>query len=461
MMKSLAKYISKYLLSFSACIIFLLVLNVVCFIATFHSTIMKDYGYTSPQNMLEVVSEASSESGTTAAVQSLLHEHQIWAIYLTQDGETAWSYEAPAELPEHYTIQDIALFSKGYLEDYPVFVWDDEDGLLVLGYPKGSYTKFTTNYFSAKAIQKVPVFLTFLLFFDLALLFAAYFLSKHKIIKNTEPIIASIQTLSEGKSAVLATNGELSELASSVNKASQILSRQNEARENWISGVSHDIRTPLSMIMGYAQRIAQDEAASTSIREEAQIVQRQSAKIRELVLDLNLVSKLEYDMQPLHKEPVRLAKLLRSYVAEILNAGIPENCSLEISVDEAAETKQLDCDSRLITRAVNNLVQNSIGHNPQGCHVLISLTCTDDTITISVKDDGVGFSADKLKELEEKPHYMDSTDERLDLRHGLGLLLVRRITQAHDGKMTIKSELNAGCETILSFPSLVFKEVMH
>lgn len=460
-MISLAKYISKYLLSFSACIIFLLVLNVVCFIATFHSTIMKDYGYTSPQNMLEVVSETSSRNGTTAAVQSLLHEHQIWAIYLTQDGETAWSYEAPAELPEHYTIQDIALFSKGYLEDYPVFVWDDEDGLLVLGYPKGSYTKFTTNYFSAKAIQKVPVFLTFLLFFDLALLFAAYFLSKHKIIKNTEPIIASIQTLSEGKSAVLATNGELSELASSVNKASQILSRQNEARENWISGVSHDIRTPLSMIMGYAQRIAQDEAASTSIREEAQIVQRQSAKIRELVLDLNLVSKLEYDMQPLHKEPVRLAKLLRSYVAEILNAGIPENCSLEISVDEAAETKQLDCDSRLITRAVNNLVQNSIGHNPQGCHVLISLTCTDDTITISVKDDGVGFSADKLKELEEKPHYMDSTDERLDLRHGLGLLLVRRITQAHDGKMTIKSELNAGCETILSFPSLVFKEVMH
>ncbi|MCH3973007.1 MAG: HAMP domain-containing histidine kinase [Oscillospiraceae bacterium] len=450
-MKSLAKYISKYLLSFSACIIFLLVLNVVCFIATFHSTIMKDYGYTSPQNMLEVVSEASSESGTTAAVQSLLHEHQIWAIYLTQDGETAWSYEAPAELPEHYTIQDIALFSKGYLKDYPVFVWDDEDGLLVLGYPKGSYTKFTTNYFSAKAIQKMPVFLTFLLFFDLALLFAAYFLSKHKIIKNTEPIIASIQTLAEGKPAALAANGELSELASSVNKASQILSRQNEARENWISGVSHDIRTPLSMIMGYAQRIAQDEAASTSIREEAQIVQRQSAKIKELVLDLNLVSKLEYDMQPLHKEPVRLAKLLRSYVAEVLNAGIPENCSLEISVDEAAETKQFDCDSRLMKRAVNNLVQNSFGHNPQGCHILILLTCTEETITISVKDDGVGFSADKLKELEEKPHYMDSTDERLDLRHGLGLLLVRRITQAHNGIMTIKSKPNAGCETILSF----------
>ena len=172
---------------------------------------------------------------------------------------------------------------------------------------------------------------------------------------------------------------------------------------------------------------------------------------------MNLVSKLEYDMQPLHKEPVRLAKLLRSYVAEILNAGIPENCSLEISVDEAAETKQLDCDSRLITRAVNNLVQNSIGHNPQGCHVLISLTCTDDTITISVKDDGVGFSADKLKELEEKPHYMDSTDERLDLRHGLGLLLVRRITQAHDGIMTMKSEPNAGCETVLSFLPPVFK----
>jgi len=453
-MKEFGNYISKHLLRFIALMITLLLANVFFFALSFRGIVAGDYGQSSPKAMIQKVAAVSTEIGTTSEMEAQLREHQIWAMFLGQTGVLLWSAGIPDELPSAYTVQDVASFSKGYLQDYPVFVWGTDKGLLVLGYPKDSYVKYTSNYFSTRAVEQMPIFLFGAFVLNTLLLFAAFWLSKKGILKGTTPIIESLASLSEGTPLSLCVNGEMSQIAESVNKASRILSRQNEARENWISGVSHDIRTPLSMIMGYAQRIAQDETASTSIREEAQIVQRQSAKIKELVLDLNLVSKLEYDIQPLHKRPVRLAKLLRSYGAEILNAGIPENCSLEISVDVSAETKQLDCDSRLISRAVNNLVQNSMGHNPQGCHVLISLACTEDMITISVKDDGVGLSADKLKELEEKPHYMDSTDERLDLRHGLGLLLVRRITQAHNGIMTMNSEPNAGCETILSFPSL-------
>ena len=82
-----------------------------------------------------------------------------------------------------------------------------------------------------------------------------------------------------------------------MNKASSILNRQNEARANWISGVSHDIRTPLSMIMGYAGRIAENETASKTIQEQAEIVRKQSVKIKELVQDLNLVSQDVYKRQ--------------------------------------------------------------------------------------------------------------------------------------------------------------------
>ena len=131
--------------------------------------------------------------------------------------------------------------------------------------------------------------------------------------------MSAVETLADGKPVSLHISGELSEIANSVNKASSILNRQNEARANWISGVSHDIRTPLSMIMGYAGRIAENESASKTIQEQAEIVRKQSVKIKELVQDLNLVSQLEYEMQPLHKEMVRLSKLLRSYVADLLN----------------------------------------------------------------------------------------------------------------------------------------------
>lgn len=117
----------------------------------------------------------------------------------------------------------------------------------------------------------------------------------------------------------------------------------------------------------------------------------------------------------------------------LLNAGIPEQYSLETEISKDAETAVIECDARLISRAVSNLVQNSIHHNPQGCTISLRLSCPDTAILLTVADNGVGLSDEKLRELEEKPHYMESTDERLDLRHGLGLLLVRQIVEAHGG----------------------------
>ena len=262
--------------------------------------------------------------------------------------------------------------------------------------------------------------------------------------------MASIKMLSQGKAVDLSIRGELSEIADSVNQASQILSRQNKARANWISGVSHDIRTPLSMIMGYAQRIASDNTVNDNVRQEAEIVQTQSAKIKDLVQDLNLVSQLEYEMQPLHREPVRLSKLLRSYAADLLNAGIGPNYSVDVEISSDAETAVMECDARLISRAINNLVQNSIHHNPQGCTIRLRLDYSDSAISLTVADNGVGLSKEKLRELE-KPHYMESTDERLDLRHGLGILLVRQIVEAHRGTMEILSEPHNGYQTVLTF----------
>ena len=451
-MKAFGKYISKYLLSFFVFALVLLLINILAFALTFGGIVFREYGSASPANMLEAVAADLSASGISEERLQELNRNQIWAMLLDASGHCIWEASLPEEIPTQYTIQDVAVFSKGYLQDYPVFVRNTDNGLLVLGYPKDSFMKLTGNYFPIRAIRIFPLFITGILAIDIVLLFLVYYLSKRKIAKNTEPIMASIKTLSTGKPVDLSIRGELSEIADSVNQASQVLSRQNQARANWISGVSHDIRTPLSMIMGYAQRIAGDHGASGNIQQEAEIIRVQSAKIKDLVQDLNLVSQLEYEMQPLHKEPVRLSKLLRSYAADLLNAGIPEKYSVEVEISKGAETAVIECDVRLVSRAINNLVQNSIHHNPQGCHISLSLDCSSKSVSITVADNGVGLSAEKLRELEEKPHYMESTDERLDLRHGLGLLLVRQIAVAHGGEFKIENTAAQGCKMSLKFP---------
>ncbi len=451
-MKSLGKYISKYLASFAGLVLILLFINCLAFAWTFYGVVTKDYGGFSPQNMLEAAAESASLEGISDEISGQLKTNHIWAVYLDMEGDRVWDVDAPDEIPECFTVQDVAVFAKGYLAGYPVFIRNTDDGMLVLGYPQDSYMKLPSNYYSLRSIKTFPFFVMGILAADLAILFLAYYYSKRKILKNAEPIITSIVTLGNGRPASLSMHGELSGIADSVNKASAILSRQNQARANWISGVSHDIRTPLSMIMGYAERIAHENSADSHIRREAEIIRQQSVKIRELVQDLNLVSSLEYEMQPIHKIPVSLAGLLRSYTAELLNTGLPSKYSINIGITPAAETVLFDCDARLISRAVGNLVQNSISHNPDGCDIALALDCTDESISLSVSDNGIGLSTEKLKELNEKPHYMESTDDRLDLRHGLGLILVRQITDAHSGTMKIESEYQKGCKAILNFP---------
>ena len=452
-MKAFGTYISKYLLSFFAFVLVLLLVNILAFALTFGGIVSREYGAASPANMLETVAADLSASGISEETKQELNSNHIWAMLLDVNGVCDWSVSLPEEIPTQYTIQDVAVFSKGYLQNYPVFVRNMANGLLVLGYPKDSFMKLTGNYFPIRAIRLFPLFVTGILAIDILLLFLVYYFSKRKISKNTEPIMASIKTLSTGKPVDLSIRGELSEIADSINQASQVLSRQNQARANWISGVSHDIRTPLSMIMGYAGRIASDRLASGDIQQEAEIIRAQSAKIKDLVQDLNLVSQLEYEMQPLHKEPVRLSKLLRSYAADLLNTGIGEKHSVEVEISPEAETAVIECDARLISRAIGNLVQNSINHNPQGCDIFLSLDCSSEDVSITVADNGVGISAEKMRELEEKPHYMESTDERLDLRHGLGLLLVRKIVEAHGGGTRIESAPQSGCQTALTFPN--------
>lgn len=452
-MRSFGKYISKFLARFTAMILILFFFNIAAFGWTFFEIISKDYGDISPKNMLDKLETAVSVNGITDESAKQLESGNIWAVYTDICGKVIWTLNAPSEIPKQFTVQDIAVISKGYLADHPVFIRNTTDGMLMLGYPKDSYTKLTSNYFSLHSIERIPFFIVSILVFDFAILFLAYFFSKRKILKNTEPIIDSIEALENGEPISVSVRGELSAVANSVNKVSLILSKQNQARANWISGVSHDIRTPLSMVMGYADRIAHENNVDADIRKEAEIIAQQGAKIKELVQDLNLVSRLEYEMQPLNKAPIRPAALIRSYAAELLNTGLSDSYSVDIEITPAAETVIFDCDERLISRAINNLVQNSIRHNPKGCNIILRLDCTAETIELTVSDNGVGITEEKLKELKEKPHYMESTDDRSDLRHGLGLNIVRQITEAHNGTMQLTSAKHSGTNVKLIFPN--------
>lgn len=275
MIKSLGKYISGYLVTFIAFTVALVIINTLFLGGSFYNIITQNYGATSPQNMLDQIEPLSSSNRIEESGIDKLQQNNIWAMFLDSNGNVAWSVDLPDKIPMHYTLQDVAVFSKGYITDFPVFIRNIDSGILVLGYPSDSYTKLTSNYYSMKAINRLPYTISILLVIDFILLFIIYYFSKRKIVKNTEPLITALETLSTGKTVFLSSvHGELSQIADSINKTSNILSKQNIARANWICGVSHDIRTPLSMIMGYAAKLENSDSLDSTTRKTATIIKK-------------------------------------------------------------------------------------------------------------------------------------------------------------------------------------------
>ena len=156
-------------------------------------------------------------------------------------------------------------------------------------------------------------------------------------------------------------------------------------------------------------------------------------------------------MQPLRFSNIYPVELARQVVCEFLDSDLDKKYVFEFESDPQCETEFIRGDEALLKRAITNLIQNSINHNANGCIITISVSCNEKEITIVVSDNGVGVSAEKLKALNSKTHYLESTDRTLHLRHGLGVLLVWQIIEAHKGTMKIESEEKKGYKTTLIF----------
>lgn len=454
-MRNFGKFISKHFFIYLSVVILIVALDLLIFFFTFNGTV-SNINKNNPVQTLEKISDnltiQNGEYLLNNEYQKYLAMNNIWGIIIDDNGNVIWQHNLPKEIPLKYSLQDVATFSKGYIEDYPVFTWKQDNNLLVLGYPKNSYSKFMTNYLPLSAIQKIPFILLIMLVSNIAILFIVYYLSKRNVMLKVAPILNGIDKLSHGETVTLHINGELEEIGNRINETSLQLKKQNQARANWISGVSHDIRTPLSMIMGYADRISSTLNIEENTKKQADIIKSQSVKIKNLVQDLNLVSQLNYNVQPIQEQPVYFCKMIREIVVEYLNNEMNNKFEFELSLNSATEQIAIMGDERLLSRAIQNLISNSINHNESGCTISVNLEVNRNNLILTISDNGKGISEKELEKIQSTPHYLQSTDDRLDLRHGLGLLLVKEIISIHKGTVSISSELNKGFSTTISLP---------
>ncbi len=453
-MNSMMKILSRYVFSAAGVAFVLLIVNFAVLAAwVVQTSKTTQRGYNAAQIADSLVRSDDGYALSEPAGSSMENNRQ-WAMLLDNtSGGIIWSRDLPDNIPQHYTLSDVASFSRWYLNDYPVTVWKHPDGLLVLGGEKDSVWKYSITEPMA-VMDNAAVWITVILILNALVAVLLALLFGLRLLRALKPLARGIEDMAVNEPVELSTRGLLGDLAAGINKASEQLSRQeaalkkrDDARTRWIAGVSHDIRTPLSLVMGYASELEDDSGLPQDRREQAGVIRRQSERIKTLVSDLNLASKLEYDMQPLRKAAFQLPALLRSIAADFYNGGLDDCYSIDVMISEDAKNAVINGDEELLRRAVFNLITNSIRHNPDGCAIKVTLDKRLGSYIVGVSDNGTGLPQEIIESLK---HPIGTAELR---SHGLGLAMVRQIAKAHDGTAGFRNLPEGGCAAELCLPS--------
>gem|GEM_PF-110525 len=349
-----------------------------------------------------------------------------WAMVLDDDGSVIWQHDLPQNLNKHYTASEIASFSRWYLDDWPVFCWTADYGLFVAAMPRGSVWRCNI-YNNAQLMNAMAAGMLPALALLLGVPAACCLLFSWRGARRLQTIAAGLATVADGGTIRLPTDGFAGELADTVNRTSEQLRRRNEiiarrddARTSWIAGVSHDVRTPLALILGWAEQLEQDTALPAAARQKACGIRTQSEKLRALIEDLNLTSKLQYGAQPLRCQPTQAGPLLRRLAAEFCDSPLAASCTVALEIAPDADKAILNADAALLARAVENLLHNAACHNPGPVQVQLSAVRTGKTLRITIADDGAGYPPAVL-------HALQTGEAGENTPHILGLHVVEQI----------------------------------
>lgn len=335
--------------------------------------------------------------GYTFTGEALLRPEN-WAMLLDEGGQVVWSFRKPADVPDAFSLTEVASFIRWYLGDYPVQCRVRDDGLLVVGDAKGSIWKHDIAL-NTESLLQMPVWAAGLFLMALGCVLSLAYLVTRRWFQQSQQV-------------------------------------RDEARAGWINGVSHDIRTPLSVVMGYAAQMEEDSALPPDRRRQASAIRAQSQVIRDLVNDLNLTMRLDCAMQALREERLQPAALLRRTAADFLNGGLAEGFPVEVELP-SEPLPDIKADEFLLRRAVNNLLTNCVRHNAPGCGIRMGGRVEADQVVLWVEGGQAAQSQSApSRQLEEDG----------GAAHGTGLRLVAQIAAAHGGKARFFTGAAYRCE---------------
>ncbi|AHV99414.1 sensor histidine kinase [Paenibacillus sabinae] len=304
---------------------------------------------------------------------------------------------------------------------------------------------------SAYVSQLLGMLLGFLILFFIGGLISLITYGKQN--KFYSPILNAVRRISKGDFTAQVEDveryGRMGELVEGINEMASELSRMETMRQDFISNVSHEIQSPLTSIRGFARALRNDGISRETREHYLDIIEAESARLSGLSDSLLKLSVLESGNFPFEAKPFRLDRQLRNIILACEPQWMGRGIEVEAELPETTVTAVED----LLIQVWTNLLHNSIKFTPAGGTITIAARPLNGGAEVIISDTGTGIEGEDLPRIFERFYKADKARSAGAGGSGLGLSLVKKIVDLHQGEVRAESRVGEGTAFVVTLPA--------
>ena len=285
----------------------------------------------------------------------------------------------------------------------------------------------------------------------------AFLMIEKKNMKYIGKIAVAIQNISEGDlntQIEVVGDNEFSAMASNLNRMEadirKLMDKERESertKNELITNVAHDLRTPLTSIIGYLELLAGNRQIPEDMQHKyIEIAYGKSRRLEKLIEDLFGFTKLNYGKISMKVSKVDIVKLLSQMLEEFYPNFMEKNLAYELQSNVTA--KVITADGNLLARLFDNLINNAIKYGSEGKKIIVKVDAKDDIVTVSVTNYGYVIPAEELPLIFNKFYRVEQSRSSKTGGTGLGLAIAKNIVDMHGGTISVASDLNGTVFTV-------------
>ncbi|WP_227935947.1 sensor histidine kinase [Alkalihalobacillus deserti] len=250
----------------------------------------------------------------------------------------------------------------------------------------------------------------------------------------------------------ITSNDESGSLAQAINDLAVDLKRYRDTRQEFFANISHELRTPMTYLEGYANILKEGLYQTEEERiHYLDIIHKESKRVTRLIEDLFELSKIEEGKLSLHKEAIDLQEVLENVIQKVNLKAKEKGVDLVFQVEDGIES--VYGDGLRMEQIFSNLLDNAIRYTEKGTVKVTVAAMKSEYVKITIEDTGQGIPKDELPYIFERFYRVEKSRSRDYGGTGLGLSIVKNLIELQDGSIQVASEVGSGTRFKVSFPS--------